>query len=86
MSDEVAVKKRRGRPPLPPKDTITLEDRLNYGSLNIRELAKLAGVSEGKIRLDEKAGLLSFVKKGELTRILGPVARRYIGYQVSDAA
>jgi hypothetical protein len=80
MAEEQKDSKRRGRPPVLNKVPITLEDRLNYGSVDLRTLSKLCGYSEGKIRLDEKAGLLSFVKVGGCTRVLGPVARKYMGY------
>ncbi len=71
---------RRGRRPKARPDAISIETRLRCGVSSIEELAALAGFSEPKIRLDEQRGLVSFVKIEGCTRILGPVARRYLGY------
>ena len=75
---------RRGRRPKERPAAISIEVRLRCGVISIEELAMLAGFSEPKIRLDEQRGLISFVKIEGSTRILGPVARRYLGYP--DAA
>ncbi len=75
---------RRGRRPKARPDAISIDVRLRCGVVTITELAQLAGISEPKVRLDEQRGLISFVKIEGSTRILGPVARRYLGYR--DAA
>lgn len=71
---------RRGRRPVPRPDAISIDVRLRCGVVTIAELAQLAGISEPKVRLDEQRGHVSFVRIEGATRILGPVARRYLGY------
>ena len=77
---------RRGRRPKPRPDVIPIDVRLRCGVVTIAELAQLAGISEPKVRLDEQRGLISFVRIEGSTRILGPVARRYLGYPDTASA
>lgn len=86
MDKEIKTSKRRGRPPALNTAPITLQVRLECGLIGIKELAKLAGVSEGKVRLDAKAGKVKLVKHGFLTKVRGPDAKAYMGYVASDAA
>lgn len=77
---------RRGRRAIERTNGISIEVRLHHGLISIEECASLAGFSEQKIRLDEKRGLISFVKIGGCTRIRGPDARRYLDCGDAGAA
>ncbi|PPC98686.1 MAG: hypothetical protein CTY36_10640 [Methylocystis sp.] len=57
---------------------VTLADRIEHGLLTIQELCALKLVSISKVYEDIAAGNLPVEKHGRLTRVQGPIAKRYV--------
>jgi hypothetical protein len=60
------------------ENKFSLEDRLQYGNLEVNEVCELKPCSRSKIYQDRKAGLVEFLKAGSRTLVRGPVAKKYI--------
>jgi hypothetical protein len=57
--------------------TVTLGDRLEYGRLSVDETCALKNCSRSQFYRDLKDGLVTIVKDGKKSSVLGPEAKRY---------
>ncbi len=60
------------------ENKFSLEDRLQYGNLEVNEVCELKPCSRSKIYQDRKAGLVKFLKVGSKSVVPGPIAKKYI--------
>jgi hypothetical protein len=60
------------------ENKFSLEDRLQYGNLEVNEVCELKPCSRSKIYQDRKAGLVGFLKVGSKSVVPGPIAKKYI--------
>lgn len=63
----------------------TTAERFRFGMFSIAEAKALAGISQNKIYLDIKRGLLTTHKRGGSTFIAGPDLAKYLALDI-DAA
>lgn len=57
---------------------VSLEDRLKFGSLTIKEICELRGVSRSTFYNDLNRGLVAIKKAGSKALVPGPIAARYL--------
>lgn len=59
--------------------SFTLQERLEFGNLNISEVCELAQRSKAAFYEDVQAGRVTIKKMGRRSVVYGPDAKRYIG-------
>jgi hypothetical protein len=73
------IKRRNG---IERSELFTIEMRFKHGSFSVSEVCGLAGISANKFYQDRAAGLVVTFKRGRQTAIAGPVAARYLGFDL----
>lgn len=63
----------------------TTAERFHFGMFSIAEAKSLAGISQNKIYLDIKRGLLTTHKRGGSTFIAGPELAKYLALNIGVA-
>jgi hypothetical protein len=58
--------------------SVSLEDRLKFGSLTIGEICALRPVSRSGFYKDLHRGLVAIEKKGRKSTVRGPIAQKYL--------